>query len=61
MGFERTDYLKGKEVTHARMENLGTLCTMQGRNFDRKPNGLKNEGTKVTNRISAVLRSRWKT
>ena len=29
MGFERPEYLRGKEVTHPRMEALGTLCTMQ--------------------------------
>ena len=61
MGFERTDYLEGKEATHPRMKNLGTLCEMWGSKFDRKPDGLKNEGTKVTNRISDVLRRRWKT
>ena len=27
MGFERPDYLRGKEVTHPRMETLGPLCT----------------------------------
>ena len=58
MGSERTDCLEGKEATHPRMKNLGTLREMWGSKFDHKPDGLKNEGTKVTNKISAVLRSR---
>ena len=59
MGFERPDYLQGKEDTHARMEWLGTMCTMQGREFDRSTDGVKNEVRRVTNMILAVLGSRW--
>ena len=60
MGFERPDYLRGKEVTHPRMETLGTLCTMQAGAFDRPGGGLKAEGRKMTETIRAALRSRWK-
>ena len=35
MGFERPEYLRGKEVTHPWMATLGTLCTMQASEFDR--------------------------
>ncbi len=59
MGFERPDYLRGKEVTHPRMATLGMLCTMQGREFDRSPDGVTGEGRKVTQAIRAVLERRW--
>ena len=59
MGFERPEYLRGKEVTHPRMATLGTLCTMQASEFDRSPEGLKAEGQKVTRRIWQALESRW--
>ena len=59
MGFERPEYLRGKEVTHPRMATLGTLCTMQASEFDRSPDGLKAEGRKVTQAIRQALRDRW--
>ena len=60
MGFERPDYLRGKEVTHPRMETLGTLCTMQAGAFDRPAAGLMAEGRRVTETIRKELQSRWK-
>ena len=59
MGFDRPDYLRGKEVTHPRMETLGTLCTMQAGAFDRPSEGLRAEGRKVTETIQTELRRRW--
>ena len=59
MGFERPEYLQGKEITHPRMATLGTLCTMQASEFDRSPAGLKDEGRKVTRTIRQALRDRW--
>ena len=59
MGFERPDYLQGKEDRHTRMAWLGTMCMMQGSAFDRSTDGVKNVGCRVTNRILAVLGSRW--
>ena len=59
MGFERPDHLRGKEVTHPRMETLGTLCTMQAGAFDRPGEGLRAEGRKVTETIRTELRRRW--
>ena len=59
MGFERPEYLRGKEVTHPRMATLGTLCTVQASEFDRSPDGLKAEGRKVTQAIRQALRDRW--
>ena len=45
MGFERSDYLAGKEVTHERMEELGPVILMDGERFEA---GLMNEGQQVT-------------
>lgn len=59
MGFERPEYLRGKEVTHPRMATLGALCTMQASEFDRPPDGLKAEGRKVTRAIRQALQRRW--
>jgi len=52
MGFDRPDYLAGKEVTHERMEELGPVILMDGRKFER---GLTGEGRKVTQRIRADI------
>ena len=59
MGFERPEYLRGKEVTHPRMATLGTLNTMQASEFDRSTGGVKAEGRKVTQTIRQALRNRW--
>ena len=48
MGFERPDYLAGKEVTHERMQELGPVLLMDGKRFET---GLTREGCKVTERI----------
>ena len=45
MGFERPDYLAGKEVTHERMEEMGPVILMDGKQFKT---GLTSEGRKVT-------------
>ena len=60
MGFDRPEYLQGKEVTHPRMETLGPLWLMQGKEFDRSLGGVKAEGTKVTRTITQALRERWR-
>ena len=52
MGFERPDYLAGKEVTHERMEELGPVILMDGKRFET---GLTDEGRKVTERIRADM------
>ncbi len=52
MGFERPDYLAGKEVTHERMEELGPVILMDGKRFKAE---LTSEGRKVTERIRADL------
>ena len=56
MGFERPDYLAGKEVTHERMEELGPVILMDGGKFER---GLTDEGRKVTQRIRADMEEEW--
>ena len=52
MGFDRPDYLKGKEVTHERMEELGPVILIDGKRFERD---LTSEGRKVTERIRADM------
>ena len=52
MGFDRPDYLEGKEVTHERMEELGPVILMDGKRFERD---LTDEGRKVTERIRADM------
>lgn len=59
MGFERPEYLRGKEVTHPRMATVGPLCTMQASEFDRSTGGVKAEGRKVTQTIRQALGERW--
>ena len=49
MGFDRAEYLQGKEVTHPRMATLGPLCPMQAKKFNRPPGGVKAEGTSHLN------------
>ena len=56
MGFERPDYLAGKEVTHERMEELGPVILMDGKRFERDLSG---EGRKVTKRIRADVDGEW--
>ena len=56
MGFERPDYLAGKEVTHERMEELGPVLLMDGKRFEA---GLTGEGRKVTERIRADMEGEW--
>ena len=51
-GFDRPDYLAGKEVTHERMEELGPVILMDGKRFEA---GLTGEGRKVTKRIRADM------
>ena len=58
MGFERTEYLRGKEVTHRRMETLGTLCKMDAAKFD-DPNQATLEAERLDHSIRRVLRS-WR-
>ncbi len=56
MGFERPDYLAGKEVTHERMEELGPVILMDGKRFEA---GLTDEGRKVTQWIRADMEGEW--
>ncbi len=56
MGFERPDYLAGKEVTHERMEELGPVILMDGKRFERD---LTAEGRRVTERIRADMEAEW--
>ena len=60
MGFDRPDYLLGKERTHVRMEQLGPLCLMDALAFDRTEGGLTDEGRKVTQQICSELQRIWR-
>lgn len=59
MGFDRPDYLQGKEVTHPRMATLGTLCTMQARAFQGDAEALREEGRRIGETIREALGRRW--
>ena len=52
MGFDRPYYLAGKEVTHERMKELGSVLLMDRKRFEA---GLTDEGRKVTERIRADM------
>ena len=59
MGFDRPDYLMAKDVTHPRMEKLGTLITMDASKF-RKPVEVKKEGVQVREKILEKLPKLWR-
>ncbi len=59
MGFDRPEYLEGKETTHPRMKELGPLYTMQASAFDSSSHGVTEEGRKVTDGILQKLEERW--
>ena len=59
MGFERPSYLQGKEVTHPRMAELGTLLTMHAGAF-AESGGVIAEGRRVTQAIAGQLRATWR-
>ena len=56
MGFDRPDYVAGKEVTHERMEELGPVLLMDGREFEAR---LTDEGRKVTEHVRVDLEQLW--
>ena len=56
MGFERPDYLAGKEVTHEHMQELGPAILMDGKRFEA---GSTAEGRNVTERIRADMEGEW--
>ena len=56
MGFERPDYLAGKQVTHARMEEIGPVLLMDGKEFEAR---LTDEGRKGTEQIRVDLEKLW--
>ena len=56
MGFERPDYLAGKQVTHTRMEQPGPVLLMDGKEFEAR---LTDEGRKVTEQIRVDLEELW--
>ena len=58
MGYECRGYLRGREVTHTRMETPGTLCMMRASGFDPE-SGLTARGINVTKTIERVLPRRW--
>ena len=56
MGFDRPTYLAGKKVTHERMEDLGPVILMDGKEFKAR---LTDEGRDVTRLIRADLERMW--
>lgn len=59
MGFDRPDYLRGKEVTHPRMATLGTLFMIGADAFDGGGDRLRREGIRITGLIRETLLARW--
>ena len=60
MGFDRPDYLKGKEETHERMAGLGILLTMDATRFGEGSHRVRAEGRAVTRTVNGILRGRWR-
>ena len=54
IGFERLDYLAGKEVRDERMEELGPVLLIDGKRFEA---GLTEVGRKLTGQIRSALNS----
>ena len=59
MGFDRPEYLQGKEVTHPRMATLGTLFMIRADAFDGDGGRLRSEGARIADGIRETLRARW--
>ena len=58
MGFQRASYLEGKERTHLRMAELGTLCTIDATRFRDDSYRVTEQGRRVTDTLRRALRER---
>ena len=60
MGFADRKYEESKKRTHPRMELLGELKLMQGREFDSPDNGIDRQREELTAEIALDLLKRWR-
>ena len=60
MGFDDPDYERDKKETHSRMEQIGRLFRMEGREFSSVHNDLRRQREKITAEIEEDLLKRWK-
>ena len=59
MGFDDAKYEEQKEETHRRMERLGRVIRLEGRQFGSAYNGLEQQSDRIAFRISKDLIRRW--
>ena len=59
MGFDDADYERKKEETHARMERLGRVIRLEGKQFGSERNGLERQRDRIAGRIVKDLLWRW--
>ena len=59
MGLGDPEYEKSKEKTHPRMEQLGRLIRLEGRQFGSAHNGLEQQLERIARRIKKDLIWRW--
>ena len=59
MGFDDAKYETKKEETHRRMERLGRVIRLEGRQFGSAYNGLEQQRDRIAFRISKDLIRRW--
>ena len=59
MGFDDAKYEEQKERTHRRMERLGRVIRLEGRQFESNCNGLERQRDRIARQISKDLIWRW--
>ena len=59
MGSGDADYERKKEATHARMERLGRVIRLEGKQFGSDRNGLDRQRDRIARRIVKDLVWRW--
>ncbi len=59
MGFDDAKYEEQKERTHRRMERLGRVIRLEGRQFGSNYNGLERQRDRIARQISKDLIWRW--
>ena len=59
MGFDDAEYEKKKEKTRPRMERLGRVIRLEGRQFGTAHNGLERQRDRIAFRIAKDLIWRW--
>ena len=60
MGFDDAKYERKKEKTHVRMERLGQVIRLEGRQFGSAHHGLERQLERIVSRIENDLVRRWR-